>query len=178
VAVRFRVVVAIAWSILAGSAMAEPVPRESRLARPLSVAGVVTIEAYVPMAGVDLAYHVVDRVALDLQLVSFPPIVGARLFEATDLAAGARVFLLRRGYAGAYLAASGHYSPDIDGGNGGATVGGELGIDARNASGLVFNLAIGWLLDPGVLCHHCLYIDGDDSESKRLAFTVRVGKAF
>jgi hypothetical protein len=178
VAVRFRVVVAIAWSILAGSAMAEPVPRESRLARPLSVAGVVTIEGYIPMAGVDLAYHVADRVALDLQLVAVPPIEGVRLLEAADLTAGARVFLLRRGYGGAYLAGSGHYSPDIEGGNGSTTVGAELGIDARNATGLVFNLAIGWLLAPMFVCHHCLIIDDGDNETKRLSFTVRMGKAF
>jgi hypothetical protein len=146
-----------ATAVAAPTVTSEPMPSP---ARPLSVAGVLLFwggSPMRPMGGVDVAYLVSERFALDAQLTSM-------VLDVNDLSAGTRFFFVRRRYGGPYLGISGHYLAGRWSYDGRPTVGGEVGVDGRTDSGTVFDIAAGYVplenVSPGVV------------------LTFRLGKAF
>jgi hypothetical protein len=156
-----RVIPALIACVSAAAAAAPKITSEptETSARPLSVAGVVLLwgDPIRPMGGVDVAYLVSERIALDAQLTSM-------VLDVNDLSAGARFFFVRGRYGGPYLGISGHYFAGRWSFDGRPTIGGEVGVDGRTDSGTVFDIAAGYVplenVSPGVV------------------LTFRLGKAF
>jgi hypothetical protein len=144
----------------------------SRQARPFSVSGVGTfyVGANFPLVGVELAYHLFDRLAVTGQMTTF-----MGLFY--DFSAGARTFILGNERSGLTLGLTArHFAAIMSEGSNGA--GAEVGYEYRAQNGFLLSLGLGYILANAPECYHCRQDDPSPRWIHLFAGTVRIGKAF